>query len=306
MHNLPRDVLADADERIDYIKHVSAKQYQLVYGGPIIHHASHLLRPMIEAPEGRVLVVGDWKAIEAICVPWMAGNTDELAVWAEGDKYVDDAEAIGETDRQVGKVVRLALQFCGGTGALMQMSAQYGMDLDAQFCERAVAAWREANPWVLEFGNRLERAARRAVRRPGEMFEVGPVTYGAMQWGDKLVLRCLLPSGRVITYYDVEADGRGALSAVKPREGVRADLWRGIFVENCAQAICNDFLRAAMAEAYGRNWPLIWTVHDELVLEMALRDGLVEDVRRMMEIRPAWAPDFPLTAKVETVTRYSK
>ena len=330
LHNLPRDVLPDADERIAAIKRLSPEQYQLIYDEPIIHTASRLLRPTFIAPEGKTLVVGDWSGIEARKVPWLASKAplkpthqklidQELAVWSDpaGDRYIDDAMAVFHVERdqidddrrQVGKVVRLALQFCGATGALMQMAAQYGLDLDARFCEAAVDAWREANPWVLAYGDALESAATRAYASPETLVEVGNITYGCTTWGGKKILRCMLPSGRIINYYDVQLK-RGrygqTLSSIKPRDGQRADLWRGIFVENVAQASCNDHLRRSMVECHGRNWPLVWHVHDEIVLEMEPYDGLVDEVRSMMELRPEWAEDFPLIAKVFTTQRYSK
>jgi DNA polymerase len=312
LHNLPRDVLPDADQRIAAIKRLNAQQYRLIYDEPIIHTASRLLRPTLVAAPGKTFVVGDWTAVEAVSVPWLAGNNSELAIWAdpERDPYVEDAAAIGSDNRQVGKVVRLALQFCGAEGALKQMAAQYGLEFTDTFVEEAVFYWREANPWVLAFGNHLERCAKRAVNSPETLVEANDkISYGAQWVNDKLVLRCLLPSGRVISYYDVKVvEGKYGLtlSAVKPRTSQREDLWRGIFVENVAQASCNDLLRFAMAGCAGNNWPLVWHVHDEIVLEMEPRAGLADEVKAMMEIRPKWAADFPLVAEVALHDRYTK
>jgi DNA polymerase len=321
LHNLLRDVLPDAEKRIAAIKRLSPAQYTLIYNEPIIHTMSQLIRPTLVAASGHILTVGDSKSIEAMMTPYLAGCEEEMQVWRDpdGDRYIDDAAAIyycaredvTKAMRQEGKVVRLSLQFCGGPGALMAMAEGYGMDFSEQQAVATVEAWRAANEWVADFGRAMERAAMKAVRNPGQAVDVGEhITYGAEQVNGQMILRCLLPSGRVISYHDVQWGknryGQACLTSIKPRTGQREDLWRGIFVENAVQATCNDLQRHAMALAAGENLPVVAHVHDELVIETKPRDGLVEQVKRMMEDRPAWCPDFPLVADVSQTGRYTK
>ena len=151
----------------------------------------------------------------------------------------------------------------------------------------------------------------KAVRNPNTAIEVGEhIAYGADQVNGQLILHCLLPSKRILSYHDVKWDknrfGNDCLTSIKPRSGTREDLWMGIFVENAAQAACNDIQRYAMALAAGENLPVVAHVHDELVIESKPEDGLVERVRAMMDDRPPWIADFPLTTDVTQTYRYTK
>lgn len=321
LHNLVRDVLPDADQRIAAIKRLTPQQYELIYDEPIIHAMSRLVRPTLKAEDGKTFYIADWKSIEAMMTPYLAENEAEMRVWRDpkGDRYVDDyMAAFGVTDResvtkdqrQIGKVIRLSLQFCGGPGALLAMAAGYGLAFDARTAEGIVDNWRHANPWVSQFGNAMESAALRAAGNPYQQYPVGQhITYGAQYVEDMLFLRCLLPSGRVISYADVEVkENRYGpyLTSVKPRSGTRENLWKGIFVENGVQASCADILMEKMVVSAREHWPLVAHVHDEPVWEMAERDGLEAEVKAMMETRPEWCPDFPLQAEVHTANRYTK
>jgi DNA polymerase len=143
----------------------------LVYGGP--HEAASLaLRHVIVAAPGNDLVVGDWKNIESVLTAWHAGEFDEVeafrAAFADPhnkalDVYRKQFSAffgtpvlnVNDTERQAGKVSKLAFGFGGGVGALVTMAAVYQMDLEplADIVlpratplqrEKAYRAWRRA------------------------------------------------------------------------------------------------------------------------------------------------------------------
>jgi DNA polymerase len=118
----------------------------LIYGGP--HEACALaLRHVITAAPGNELVVGDFKNIESVITAWIANETLEIKAFADAfanpkDKSLDvyriqwatmfglKIEDINDTERQGGKVVKLAFGFGGGVGALVTMAAAYQMDLE--------------------------------------------------------------------------------------------------------------------------------------------------------------------------------
>lgn len=118
----------------------------LVFGGPY-EACSLALRHVIVAAPGNELVVGDWKNIESVLTAWHAGEDAEVeafrAAFADPnnkalDVYRKQFSAffgtpvldVNDTERQAGKVSKLAFGFGGGVGALVTMAAVYQMDLE--------------------------------------------------------------------------------------------------------------------------------------------------------------------------------
>jgi DNA polymerase bacteriophage-type len=223
----------------------------LVYGGP--HEAAALaLRHVIVAAPGNELVVGDYKNIESVITAWCAGETRELeefrAAFADPKNRSKDpyllqwsrmfAAAIAsltETERQGGKVVKLAFGFAAGVGALVIMAAGYQLDLEplakivlprASEEQRAKAyrAWRRAfllgedyglepkvyqacdilkqvyratNPKIYQMSRDLGDAVKESVRHPNtRVFNVARCKV----WSTGGFLIIELPSGRRLLY----------------------------------------------------------------------------------------------------------
>ncbi len=284
------------------------------------------VRSCFLAPVGHVLVVGDWSAIEARGLAWLAGEEWLLDLFrAGGDPYLHMASKIfGEpvTDKEgsrraVGKTTVLA---CG-----YSMSDRYGtfskrleaddinigrFDLTAT---GIVEQWRNAHPAIagkvvrhtddgtpIRAGGlwqRLEAAAKRAVRGT-------PTAEGRCLWEKRgNHLHCVLPSGREIVYRNVHLEDR-RLSYRHPMYK-QIETYGGKLTENITQAVCADVLRDALVR-----WQdtCVLHVHDELVLEVPTEDGEVTKaaLTKDMETTPKWAEGFPLKAKVKIQRRYSK
>jgi DNA polymerase bacteriophage-type len=90
-------------------------------------------------------------------------------------------------------------------------------------------------------------------------------------------------------------------------------IWAGgapLIVHNCenlTQAAARDVLAGSMPAVEKAGYPIILTVHDELVTETPdspefTADGLAEIMARS----PEWAPDIPLAAAGFEARRYRK
>lgn len=242
---------------------------------------SRLIRPVIAAPEGSTLVWGDWSAIEARVLPWLAGTRGAERVLdifraADADPSVPDiymheaANVLGmdaqemwasyrakdpaaKNWRQQGKVPVLSLGFGGAVGALQNMAVAYGISLsEAEACV-VVDKWRENNRWARGFWDALWSAFLQAMENPGVAVPVGRVAY--MFDKDYLdgTMFCFLPDGRPLTYPKLRWRKRER----EDREGnvverteltykrgydVRS-LWYGVLAENITQAVAGSLLR---------------------------------------------------------------
>lgn len=143
----------------------------LVYGGPF-EAVAIAVRHGIVAAQGNELVVGDFKNIESVITPWIAGEQSVLDAFQHSfdnpkDKSQDPyrilagkmlgkrPEDVNDTERQMGKVCILAFGFGGGVAALVNMTIAYQMDIEplaaivlptatAEQLEKANKAWERA------------------------------------------------------------------------------------------------------------------------------------------------------------------
>jgi DNA polymerase len=159
----------------------------LVYGGPF-EAVAIAVRHGIIAAQGNELVVGDFKNIESVITPWIAGEQSVLDAFQHSfdnpkDKSQDPyrilagkmlgkrPEDVNDTERQMGKVCILAFGFGGGVAALVNMTIAYQMDIEPL----AAIVLPTATPEQLEKAN---KAWERAFLK-GEDFELERPVYMA-------------------------------------------------------------------------------------------------------------------------------
>ncbi len=185
--------------------------------------------------------------------------------------------------------------------------------------------WREANPKIVQSWWDLQDAAVEAVASPGVPVTVlgEKVTY----FSDQRCLWCVLPSGRMICYaapyvkseqseYTCKYTGeiKVRMKNVVHFKGYKKGSWRdltlygGLQCENIVQGTARCIMVDRMFAAEGAGYPLVLTVHDELMSEVSnLRPDLnAVEFERLMSQIPAWANGLPLTAKAWEDMRYVK
>ena len=344
VHNLPRDHLKNELDVLDMVA-ARAPIEDLRKIGPVSSVLAKLIRPTFIAPEGKLLVWGDWSAIEARVNPWLAGSRDaEEAVLrpfrlsdadkqANPDVYVLNAEAIFHTPasviwerynngdkeakgmRQAGKVAVLALGFLGSVGALKAMARGYGMRLSNEEAKAIVDGWRDRNRWARRFGDKCEEAAFHAMRSPLTVFPAGRLKYQFVPdlMGGTLV--CFLPDMRPIVYpkasiRKVEKFGKD-VDAITYLNGMgyRA-LWNGLMVENGTQATAASILRQTLVrlETEEAEAEIVGHTHDEVIgeVEDTKASGFAERLESVMVRGFDWTGGLPLAAEVSTSWYYTK
>jgi DNA polymerase len=287
---------------------------------------SRMLRRVLCAVEGSVLLNGDFAQIEARIPMWLSGQEDKVQAYARGeDMYRRQAapifglmpEQLSKQQRQIGKVTILACGFAGGTGAFTPMAMNYGVRVSKDEAIPIVQGFRDDNPMLVQFWNNNLQAAMYAVTYPGQEFWVPP--KGLVSWfmqGDCLLMR--LPSGRCLRYWQPRfragkwPDGSPKempdLTSlfIKGRAVFRRNLWRGIICENAVQGIAADLLANGLAACDRENLPVPIHVHDSIAAEVRedRAEGLLPLFRSCMLDVPAWAAGLPVHVEADISARF--
>jgi len=332
VHNMPRNCAADPDNIRDRVlRHETLDT--------VMDTLSSMLRPSIIAAPGHQFVCGDWSAIEARVLPWLSasnGGSKVLDVFVASDRdpslpdvymsaaaglYAIDARDVDRDQRQIGKVIILSSGYQGGYRAFQAMARAYKVVVSDEIAGDIIRNWRAENPWAAQFWRDLDRAAKDAVRYPGEAFQVGRLTY--CRPDDTAPLYCQLPSGRVLSYpnprleevegpYGTEYELTAIKAQWKPKRGEtewgRITLYGGQLAENSCQATAACILRHAMGLALDDGWPLVGTTHDELLLEVFDNevDAALEGLHAIMLDLPSWASGLHMACNLWAGERYKK
>lgn len=298
--------------------------------GPAAEWLSKCLRAMLIAGPGKRFVSGDFSNIEGRVNAWMSGEAWKLDAFRAYDagtgpdlyrlayakSFGVDIDAVTKSERQIGKTMELALGFQGGAGAFLTMGANMGVHTTEERANELKVAWREAHPRITQSWWDLQDAAIEAVNAPGITV---PVLGTKVQYlAANGFLYCRLPSGRVISYASpkliwtetasghkrVQIEYWGVDSYTK-RWGPQR-LYGGVQSNNVVQGTARDLMVEAMFRAEDAGYPIVLTVHDELLSEVDEGFGSADDYQRIMSVLPEWATGLPVATAAWEDKRYVK
>lgn len=331
LQNIPRGTIKDPDLAIEIIRARDLEQLEMLYGN-VMATISSCIRGMLIAAPGHDFVVADYAAIETRVLFWLAGEARGLQMYRdEQDLYKDMASAIyrkpvdqvTKDEREMGKRAVLGCGYSmGGKKFKMTCKTFANVEIEEQFALYVVQKYREKYPPVPRLWYAQEGAAVEAVRFPGKMVGCGKVTWLYVDG----VLYCRLPSGRKLAYNSPEVritekpwGGEGyQLSYMgidsKTKQWTRQHSYGGMLVENITQAVARDLMAEAMLRVEEAGYPVVLSVHDEIVVEVRSTfgwdtpegDGRVQQFCRLMSELPAWASGLPVKAEGWRGQRYRK
>jgi DNA polymerase len=284
--------------------------------------ASDLLRSMIIAKPGHRLLFADYSAIEARVLAWVAGQSDLVETFNQYDREIasgvrkedvsvepykgmaavvfeKSASDVTLEERQIGKALTLGCGF-GMSGKRFAEFAK----LDEDLALTAVAAYREKNHRIVSYWKELEQ----------EYVDIGRAAVAS----GRTYMRVPLASGRCLTYHNPRIVGRDTpwgetrdtlqvdtLNSVT-RQWVSQFIWGGLAVENVIQATARDLMAGAMTRLEMAGYPVIMSVHDEIICEVPDNHGTLAEMIDLMVEVPAWAKGCPIAAEGKEGPRYEK
>lgn len=317
VQNLPRNSLADLDTPRALVKAGNLDTISMLYDS-VSDVLSQLIRTAFIPAPGSLLYASDFSAIEARVVAWLAGEEWRLEVFKTHGKIYEASasqmfgvpvEQITKDSplRQKGKIAELALGYQGGIGALISMGALDGGLREDELGD-LVQAWRQANPAIVRFWGRIERAAFLAIQN-GKAYRLEKgLTVGC----DNNRLVITLPSGRQLFYSQprIEQDDRfnkltiTYMGVDHGNKWTRLKTYGGKLTENIVQAIARDCLAEAIKRLHRAGYKVVLHVHDEAVAEMERGD--IREMEQIMGKPMEWAEDLPLAAEGFTTEYYRK
>lgn len=290
---------------------------------------ANMLRGFIVGP----LIVGDLSQIEARALNWLAGQDDTVQLFATGgDPYCAMASRIygrpiskkhDPDERFMGKQAVLGAGYgLGAAGFQYMLDDIYDRQIELDFAQQVVDAYREASPKVVAFWKRLNDGFTFVVREKKDRVQVTKnIAMGTKMIGGKHYAFIELPSGRNLYYAEpVIVMKTPKWKGAEPRAVVeywgrdirrggafgRVTTYGGKLSENVTQAFSRDVIAFAMLNLRDAGFALNGTVHDELIAEedpVPMRVKLFHDV--LVQV-PEWAPGLPLEAEVFAGARYRK
>lgn len=326
VQNLPRTYTEPLELARDLVKRRSLDALKAVYGG-VSDTLSQLIRTAFIASPGNVLIDADFSAIEARVISWLAGEDWRLEVFrTHGRIYEASASQMfgvplerikkGNPEyalRAKGKVAELALGYQGSTGALINMGA-LKMGIPEEDLPDIVNRWRETNRRIRDLWYKMDAAAVQVISQGGSVGLNCLVIAREFDYNQNTdCMTITLPSGRKLYYIAPQLGlnrwGNPSITYMgvndKNKWG-RIETYGGKLVENCVQAIARDCLAQAIEHLEEAGLPVIFHIHDEVVIDCPPDAATLEEVVRIMSRPIPWAPGLPLGADGWVGTYFKK
>lgn len=321
VQNLPRTYTEPLELARDLVRDRKLDALRMIYGRPN-DTLSQLIRTAFTAAPGNVLIDADFSAIEARVISWLADQEWRLEVFrTHGKIYEASASQMfgvplerikkGNPEyalRQRGKVAELALGYQGGVSAMRKMDVGHQLDnLNDDEIKDIVTRWRESNPKIRDLWYAFDSAAVQVINCGGTI-KVRCCTF-AREYDSTLGVSCLtvqLPSGRKLYYVDpAVGENRWGNPSITymglndKNKWARVETYGGKIVENVVQAIARDCLAQAIEHLEASGYPVVFHVHDEVVIDIAPfadEEEMLDSVVKIMSTPIPWAPGLPLGA----------
>ena len=290
IQNLPRTPYGEED--IEAIK-------QGKHGDPLITQGKQSLRGLIQEP----MTVVDYASIENRMIAWLIRDTERLEIFRKGGddyralaaKIFDKPESeVSKHERTIAKPIVLGCMYGGGTKAIARSMGQYGLEFTAKELKQYLEIYNEMYEPLSLARSKLSTMLHNA-SLGREHMSAFRCDLKRVQVNGRYFLKVLKPSGTSLWYPDIRFED-GIVC------GVNDSVYYGNLANNITQSCAADVLLDGIHKLYARNKKLLFTVHDEFIVEGHCLDELLE----ILSVPPAWCEDLPLDVEGDELIRYGK
>jgi DNA polymerase len=335
-HNLPRPVIPHGDIKKVVKVLLSDKRTRNKINIIDMHTNNNLMgalksciRAALYAGEDHVFVVSDFASVEARKLAWVAGCKKLIDIFnSGGSPYLDMGRdlfgrKIKKTDDFeyfISKQLILGAGYSMSGKRFQGECESKGIDIDLEFAEEAIKAYRERYEEIPAVWRAVNYAAIKAVEtsRPQS---AARCTFIYKQFPfPKLI--CILPSGREMSYpypsikwiwppWDSDTKIKQLhywTVEQKTYRWVCKSTYGGSLVENICQGSCRDILCSRMLAMKKKKLPVVLHVHDEAgaLVKIENKKRAVKLMSKLMSEAPPWAVGLPLSEEGYAARRYRK
>ena len=330
--NFPRETTGlDPEDAVRAILSGEPGVVERATGLGALDAVARCLRHALIPDEGKVFLVGDYAQIEARIVLALAGQHDKTKLMADGfPVYFDMAEdiynipkgewACGDEAELKANKAQFQAEYTIGKNTILGCCFQMGANkFHSRYCpkqpmgfaEDVVRTYREDwAPKVPKVWYALEEASLKTVETGSRHAAYGITFAIEGEW-----LTMTLPNLWQKMWYYKPHIGTGRFGnpcwkflKAKGATMIPVDMYGGIITENAVQAMARGIMCGAIDRLERAGFPVVLTVHDEIICEVDGYDANVVRFQELMEQSPGWAEDMGIPIAVETWvgTRYRK
>lgn len=270
---------------------------------------------------GKKFLIFDFSQIEPRCLNWLVSNDEMLAMIRAGygiyEAYAASFKGwrgnpgtLKHTDPKLYSACKadfLGLGYGMGWAKYQAKVTELGITLTEAEAREKVATFRKGNPKTVAFWGQLDGMLKRGLLSPDKGLNIE------------------MPTGEFLRYFHIQQTGKKNLETGKmgvsysaskvkgifDQRGRVYNLWGGAMCENVTQRMARDVMSEAILRVETAGFPVIFSVHDEVVLEVDdgsdkfLADAKAE-AERLLTMTPEWAEGLPLAVEGGYESRYTK
>ena len=317
LQNLPRTYLKDIDTARALVKQHNSTGMEMLYDS-VSDTLSQLIRTAFIPSPGNVLLDADFSAIEARVIGWLAGEEWVLEEFRGAGKIYEAtaSQMFGVPKEQIkkgtelyklrqqGKVAQLACSYGGGVAALTAMDFNHEIPDDMK--PGLVKQWRAANPHIVVFWSKLERACIDTIKSGTSHTINGRIRSHLVSSGGITYLQLELPNKRSIYYCEphmtVNRFGNESIGFYGKNQVTgkweKQETYSGRIAENITQSVARDLLAESIERLEANGFEILFHIHDEVVIDYGGGDAdeALEKVYALMSEVPKWAKGLPMAA----------
>ena len=258
------------------------------------------VREMFIPRPGKKFILADLAQIEPRCLAWWSGDTDLLEFVKQGRDIYEahalttmlppETTEVDKTTRQLAKTRVLGLGYGCGAKKFKTVAQNMGIEMTEVEAKKVVREYRKSNKKIVDFWKAREKLF---------LADIGQDN------------RIQLPSGRWVSYFNCTStkseSGFSQHYGSITRAATPRNFYGGKLCENLIQATARDVFADAYYRMLKAGFDVIWTVHDEFIVEVDEDDMLAKPaIENLMSITPEWLEGCPINAEAIETNHYTK